>query len=416
MCNPKDLSPQPVSGHWVSERDSITVQCVPQQKRYCSNCRISRSVWVGLIKEGIGCPICGTELKTSGKKTAKKSTEANISGLPSQAKTPRSQSGMRKRLDDLLDDHPDIDREIKQLQSRLDDSEQQFDRKNKDLRADYQNRLNAKLLKEENRLEEIETKIWSYVKHREGGVIRVSYYHSDKDEILKSEQLHFSKHNSLSSFLFVKRNRIVEAFSFNGHSVLAKAAKSLSNQTFIVKRLKDDIAKSQKVSLESGPLRSLSYRIEDYRGKLTELQKISGEIKRLEAVVSQQVKTSRQSGQVTAQAISWKDAEKLARDYMRTIGFTDARLTPPGPDGGIDVVSIDAVAQVKWHVAQIGSPELQALFGIAALQGKAALFFAQRYSAEALKWGTKSKMALFRFKTSGDIEAVSSEAKRLVAR
>ena len=323
------------------------------------------------------------------------------------------QSGMRKRLDDLLDDHPDIDKEIKQLQARLDESERQFDRKNKDLTADYLNRLKVKLLKEENRLKEIEVKCLNDMRCSRAAIIRVSYFDSDIDQYLKSATLSLLE-NSLNALKFFKQKKITDAF--NGDKVLIKSAKSLSSQSFIVKRLKDDIAKSQNAPLESAPLRNLSYRIDDYKSKLTDLQKISGEIKRLEAVTSQQSRVSRQSDQVKVQTISWKDAEKLARDYMRTIGFADARLTPPGPDGGIDVVSIEAVAQVKWHVAQIGSPELQALFGIAALQGKAALFFAKKYSAEALKWGTKSKMALFRFKPSGEIEAVSSEAKRLVDR
>ena len=381
---------------------------MPQRKLYCSNCRTSRFVWVGLIKEGIGCPTCGTVLKASATKAAKKS------GSPSQARTPRSQSGMRKRLDDLLDDHPDIDREIKQLKTRLEESERQFDRKNKDLKADQQNRLKIKLLKEENRLEEIEVKCLNDIKHSRASVIRVSYYDSDIDNNLKSTTLSLLDNYSRTTFNFLKGKKITDAF--NGDKVLIKSVKSLSSQSFIVKKLKDDIAESQNAPLESVPLRNLSYRIEDFKSKLSELQKISGEIKRLEAVVSQQSRASRQSGRINVQTISWKDAEKLARDKMRSIGFTDARLTPPGPDGGIDVVSVDAVAQVKWHVAQIGSPELQALFGIAALQGKSALFFAQKYSQEALRWGTKSKMALFRFKPSGDIEAVSSEAKRLIAR
>ena len=413
MHHTKVVSSVSSQGHWVFKCASIMIQCVPQRKLYCSNCRASRSVWVGLVKEGIGCPTCGTQLKASAKKAVKKSTAVNKSIPAPQPTTPRSQSGMRKRLDDLLDDHPDIEREIKQLQSRLNESERQFDRKNKDLRTHHLNRLKVKLLKEENRLKEIEVKCLNDIKYSRAAIIRVTYFDSDIDQYLKSTTLSLQKYPS-TIIQFFKQKKISDAF--NGDKVLTKSAKSLSSQSFIVKRLRDDIAKSQNAPLESAPLRNLSYRIDDFKSKFTELEKIQGEIRRLEAVVSQQARVNRQTRQLNDQAISWKDAEKLARDYMRTIGFIDARLTPPGPDGGIDVVSIDAVAQVKWHVAQIGSPELQALFGIAALQGKTALFFAQRYSAEALKWGTRSKMALFRFKPSGDIEAVSSEAKRLLAR
>jgi len=97
-----------------------------------------------------------------------------------------------------------------------------------------------------------------------------------------------------------------------------------------------------------------------------------------------------------------RDAELVALDWMLYWGFDDARATPVGPDAGIDVASSRAVAQVKAHMVPIGRPELQNLVGVAAVEGKLALFFALTgYTAQAIEWGTKAKMALFTFDLQG---------------
>ena len=50
------------------------------------------------------------------------------------------------------------------------------------------------------------------------------------------------------------------------------------------------------------------------------------------------------------------DAEVAAAEFMRRIGFADAKRTPSGADGGIDVIAAGAVAQVKTHMKPIGAP------------------------------------------------------------
>ena len=386
---------------------------MPQRKLYCSNCRASRSVWVGLIKEGIACPTCGTHLKATAAKVAKKSTVVKKSASTAQPRTSRSQSGMRKRLDDLLDDHPDVNKEIKQLQSRLSESERQFERRYNDLKPNFLARLKPKLSKEVERLKVLEVQFLNIVQNANTSYLGQLYVRYS-DNGLRSRYFSLGRSEIRSAIDFLKWNSIRDVEHPN--KSIQKSVREFVHQASIVREMKSVISDSGKIPIEIPSLRNLTYRIEDYKSKLTDLQKIRVEIEKLEASVVKQIKNSSRSKQLDTQVIGWKEAEKLARDYMRMIGFADARLTPPGPDGGIDVVSVEAVAQVKWHVAQIGSPELQALFGVAALEGKSALFFAQKYSQEALRWGTKSKMALFRFKPSGDIEAVSSEAKRLVSR
>ncbi len=48
---------------------------------------------------------------------------------------------------------------------------------------------------------------------------------------------------------------------------------------------------------------------------------------------------------------TWQDAEDFAEDWMRRNGYPDAHKTPSGGDGGIDVISSGAIAQVKHHAA-----------------------------------------------------------------
>lgn len=63
-------------------------------------------------------------------------------------------------------------------------------------------------------------------------------------------------------------------------------------------------------------------------------------------------------------------AEAYAAEVMRALGFRDARVTPPGNDGGIDVVSDRGIAQVKMEGLPTGRPALQALTGAALIDGK----------------------------------------------
>src|SRR5689334_24893117 len=44
--------------------------------------------------------------------------------------------------------------------------------------------------------------------------------------------------------------------------------------------------------------------------------------------------------------MTWQEAEILCCEWMKGNGYKDARLTNTGPDGGVDIVSRKAVAQV----------------------------------------------------------------------
>jgi hypothetical protein len=107
------------------------------------------------------------------------------------------------------------------------------------------------------------------------------------------------------------------------------------------------------------------------------------------------------------------DAELVAAEWMRWMGFVDAKCTPPGPDGGLDVVATHGVAQVKLYGRPIGRPDLQQLYGAAL--GEPCLFFAaEGYTDEAVAWAETAEMALFRFDRQGEPAPVNRFARGLL--
>ncbi|OZE78244.1 hypothetical protein CH305_17040 [Rhodococcus sp. 15-649-2-2] len=70
--------------------------------------------------------------------------------------------------------------------------------------------------------------------------------------------------------------------------------------------------------------------------------------------------------------------------------LTGRKNDGPGADGGIDVDSSTAVAQVKQTRAQVGRPDVQRLYGVACSLNNVALFFsANGYSLDARAWADR---------------------------
>lgn len=111
-----------------------------------------------------------------------------------------------------------------------------------------------------------------------------------------------------------------------------------------------------------------------------------------------------------------QEAENVAAVWMRWMGFIDASVTRGGADGGIDVDSRLAVAQVKARLTKTSRPEIQALHGAAAPLGKRGLFFAMTgYSGHAIEWANNLSMPLLRFDMEGGVAADNPPADRLLA-
>lgn len=111
----------------------------------------------------------------------------------------------------------------------------------------------------------------------------------------------------------------------------------------------------------------------------------------------------------------WRDAEELAAWYMREIlQLAEVRLTGSGTDGGIDVVSRDAVAQVKHYSGPVGVPEIQQLKG-AGHSHDAALFFAlSGFTQQAVAFAQAAGVALFTYTIYGDVKPRNGHSRILI--
>lgn len=105
------------------------------------------------------------------------------------------------------------------------------------------------------------------------------------------------------------------------------------------------------------------------------------------------------------------DAELIAAETMRNWGYLDAVASPVGADGGIDVHSRHAIAQVKWKGAVVGRPDCQRLVGARGTDtSKALLFFAASgYSKGAIEYADQVGMSLFTYDPTGRVHAVNRQ-------
>lgn len=114
---------------------------------------------------------------------------------------------------------------------------------------------------------------------------------------------------------------------------------------------------------------------------------------------------------------TWKGAEINAFRWMQVSGFSDARLTSGGADGGIDVVSSLAVAQVKFCSNPIGRPDLQRLVGAASIGVRRQLFFFSysSYTTNAIEYADMVGMLLFTYDIHGMMYVANRHASAFVS-
>lgn len=118
-----------------------------------------------------------------------------------------------------------------------------------------------------------------------------------------------------------------------------------------------------------------------------------------------------------------REFELIAASWMQFWGEHDAVATQFSGDGGVDVLSSNYGAQVKFYSNKpVGRPEVQALVGAAAGHGVSPAFFAYStgYTAEALQWAADMDVACFKFIPRQDntfeFEANTNAAAELILR
>jgi hypothetical protein len=93
--------------------------------------------------------------------------------------------------------------------------------------------------------------------------------------------------------------------------------------------------------------------------------------------------------------------EEICAIFLKRIGHGSAMRTPTGPDGGIDVISIRAVGQAKFHPSQKVSAEpIRALAGSRLEHEKQEAYFfhyGPGYTDDAINVGHKLGAKLYEF-------------------
>ncbi|MEI4745879.1 restriction endonuclease [Rhodococcus erythropolis] len=110
------------------------------------------------------------------------------------------------------------------------------------------------------------------------------------------------------------------------------------------------------------------------------------------------------------------DAELNAAEAMKAWGFGDAVATTGGADGGIDVRSKRALAQVKWKGGVTGRPDIQNLYGARGMGDELLFFFsASGYSDQAVVYADQVGISLFTYDPIGAVEAANKVARDFLA-
>lgn len=114
----------------------------------------------------------------------------------------------------------------------------------------------------------------------------------------------------------------------------------------------------------------------------------------------------------------WEDAEENAARWLRHWGYRDARASPGGADGGIDVVASHAAAQVKFQASQAGRPDIQRLVGAVGRASDADLFFfcGSSFTAHAIRYADANHVALFTYDITGAVHPVNGLAVEVMGR
>ncbi|MCQ4120558.1 restriction endonuclease [Rhodococcus tibetensis] len=111
------------------------------------------------------------------------------------------------------------------------------------------------------------------------------------------------------------------------------------------------------------------------------------------------------------------EAEVNAAEQMQRLGYHDATALLGGVDGGIDVYSARAYAQVKWRDGRADRSDLQNLYGARGTSsGRDLLYFAAAgYTDDAVDYAEAVGIALFRCEPDGETPPVGSHAPKLIS-
>lgn len=113
--------------------------------------------------------------------------------------------------------------------------------------------------------------------------------------------------------------------------------------------------------------------------------------------------------------VSHEEYENYCRLVLHSWGYLDASIRRYVQDGGIDVESADLVVQCKHVKGNVGSPDVQKIFGIAAKEHKQAVVFsAGGFTRAGLKWANDAGVALFALRELDAVPIAMNSAAELI--
>lgn len=100
---------------------------------------------------------------------------------------------------------------------------------------------------------------------------------------------------------------------------------------------------------------------------------------------------------------TWQEAEVNAAKWMKAWGFPKAKVTPAGPDAGVDVRGSGAIAQVKFRVVKAGRRDMQLLVGSSNRTAPEVMLFFSRsgFATTAVAYAELWRIALFSYDETG---------------
>lgn len=116
------------------------------------------------------------------------------------------------------------------------------------------------------------------------------------------------------------------------------------------------------------------------------------------------------------QASNAKRAEEICAEWLKKRGEHNVTTTKDGADGGVDIRSNKYVAQVKNYKGSVGVQPIREIYGIAAAEGKTALFFTSgTYTKAALDFADSVKMPLVTYDAALSRFTGANSAGRVLA-
>jgi hypothetical protein len=170
----------------------------------------------------------------------------------------------------------------------------------------------------------------------------------------------------------------------------------------------------------SAKLRTSARKIEELKADIKELKAGPEKIRVLKSSIRKLEKDIATADKANAAAGGWPKGkaprigyianahafEKYMAEWMRWLGWDNAKAMPVGPDEGIDVKATGALGQAKHWDTEVGIEEVQRHNGVCeGIQKYGRVFLSKSgYTPQAIKWANDRDLPLFEMK-AGDKDA-----------